>query len=732
MIGKTIRGYELKELIETGGFGAVYKALQSSVGREVAVKIILPQYATDPKFMRRFEVEAKMVAQLEHPAIVPLYDYWSDDGGAYLVMRWIRGGSLKRALEEGPWAIDRAFRLMEQLSAGLSHAHKRDIVHRDIKPANILLDESGNAYLSDFGFAKDVVAGADLTAHGTIIGSPAYMSPEQIRGEQVSPASDIYSLGMVLYELLVGEKPFGDQTQATLIYKHLNEPLPPICAIRPEIPGDVDWVIAKATSKEPDKRYPDVLAFAEELTQAILDGVTIGSAATVEERSSDPQFQGRIDSRSWADQGLSLERPLFVARERELSQLERSIKEVIEGNGQIAFVAGEAGRGKTALLDEFARRAQENYPNLVVAIGNCNAFSGLGDPYLPFRDILGMLTGDIESKWAAGSITRGQAQNLLALSPAAVKAVLNEGVHLIDVLIPASSLLKVFEQGSHSLDVEESRLRRLVERTSSQTTDLEQRQIFEECTKVFQSLSNKHPLLLVLDDLQWADSASINLLFHLGRRLAGNRILIAGAYRPSEVVGGPSSGELSPVHRTIEPVINELRRIYGDILVDLGRFPLAEGRAFVDALLDSEANGLGESFRSKLFWRTKGHALFTAELLSDMKARGDLQRDSEGNWVEGPSLDWEQLPARVEAVIEGRVNRLEKDLRDTLNVASVEGEEFTAEVVARVSGLDQRKVIRWLSSELDRQHRLVVAQGRRRLADHRLSIYRFRHSLFQE
>jgi len=190
MIGKAIRGYELRELIATGGYGAVYKALQPSVGREVAVKIILPQYASDPKFMRRFEAEAHLVAQLEHPAIVPLYDYWSDDSGAYLVMRWLRGGSLKQSLEEGPFAFNRAVRLFGQVADGLSHAHKRGIVHRDIKPANILLDEAGNAYLSDFGFAKDVVTGADLTASGAIIGSPASMSPEQIRGEQVTPASD--------------------------------------------------------------------------------------------------------------------------------------------------------------------------------------------------------------------------------------------------------------------------------------------------------------------------------------------------------------------------------------------------------------------------------------------------------------------------------------------------------------------------------------------------------------
>lgn len=731
-IGWAAHGYELKEHIATGGFATVYKALQPSVGREVAVKIILPQYAADPKFMRRFEAEAQLVAKLEHPAIVPLYDYWSDDRGACLVMRWLRGGSLKQALAEGPWAFDQVTRLFGQLAEGLSVAHRRGIIHRDIKPANILLDEVGNAYLSDFGFAKDMESGIDLTGSGTIIGSLAYMSPEQIRGERVTPASDIYSLGLVLYEMLVGHQPFGDQSPATLIYKNLNEALPPVHAERQVIPEAMDLIIQRATSKEPAGRYPDVLSFAADLKRMPSDDVPIEPVVSREVRQAGMFLIEQADSLLSDENRPSTDRPVFVARERELANLEQSMETAMDGDGQIVFIAGEAGRGKTALLDEFARRAQDQHPELVVAKGNCNAFSGIGDPYLPFRDIMGMLTGDIESRWAAGTITRQQGRRLLNLLPFALKALLEEGPDLIDVLVPGGALLKCIEPQRTWSSPEEQQLRELVERKSGRPADLEQRQIFEECTKVFHFLSSQSPLLLVLDDLQWADGASVNLLFHLGRRLAGRRILIVGAYRPSEVSFGRSPFETAPAQQLLEPVINEFRLIFGDIQIDLGQFPLVEGRAFVDALLDSEPNTLGEDFRSKLFWRTKGHALFTSELLGDMQERGDLLRDEEGGWTEGPLLDWEKLPARVEAVIEGRVGRLEEDLREILNVASVEGEEFTAEVVARVSGLNERKVIRQLSSELDRQYRLVLAQGRRRLSAQHLSVYRFRHSLFQE
>ena len=154
--GQIIKGYDLSERIGTGAFGAVYRAYQSMVGREVAVKIVLPGFANHPDFIRRFEIEAQLVARLEHLHIVPLYDFWRDPNGAYLVMRWLRGGSLKEAIQEGSYNLASSVKLVDQLSTGLATAHRKDIVHRDLKPSNILLDEEGNAYLSDFGIARDL------------------------------------------------------------------------------------------------------------------------------------------------------------------------------------------------------------------------------------------------------------------------------------------------------------------------------------------------------------------------------------------------------------------------------------------------------------------------------------------------------------------------------------------------------------------------------------------------
>src|SRR5690349_21134321 len=206
--GTNIKGYELRERIGSGGFGAVYRAHQTSVGREVAIKVILPHFANQPDFIRRFETEAQLVARLEHLHIIPLYDYWRDPDGAYLVMRWLKGGSLREALQNGAFTLESAVLLLDQISTGLAAAHRNHVIHRDLKPGNILLDEDGNAYLADFGVAKDIGVASGITEPDAIIGSPDYLAPEQARNEPVTPATDIYSLGVVLYEILTGQHPF--------------------------------------------------------------------------------------------------------------------------------------------------------------------------------------------------------------------------------------------------------------------------------------------------------------------------------------------------------------------------------------------------------------------------------------------------------------------------------------------------------------------------------------------
>ena len=418
---------------------------------------------------------------------------------------------------------------------------------------------------------------------------------------------------------------------------------------------------------------------------------------------------------------------LFVAREAELAQLGSYLDLALTGQGQVVFVTGEAGRGKTALVQEFSRRAQERGADLVVAGGNCNAYSGLGDPYLPFREILGLLTGDIQDRWAAGAINRVQAQRLWGQTPAAVQTLVNIGPDLIDIFIPGPPLVARAVTATPAGAEWLSLLEKLVADHAAGLgpIEIEQSSLFEQYTKLLLTLARQEPLLLALDDLQWADAGSISLLFHLGRRLSGSRILVIGIYRPSEVALG-RDGERHP----LEPVVNEMQRYHGNTPVDLSQ---SEGRGFIDAFVDSEPNRLGEAFKEALYQRTQGHPLFTVEMLNGLQERGDLVQDEADQWVEGPTLDWDTLPVRVEGVIGERIGRLPADLQEALRVASVEGETFTAEVVARVQSLEEREMIRHFSGELDKQHRLIKGQGRRQLnsSGPHISRYRFRHILFQ-
>jgi WD40 repeat protein/serine/threonine protein kinase len=276
-----IKGYELKERIGEGGFGAVYRAFQNSIGREVAVKIILPKLANQSDFIRRFEGEAQLVARLEHPHITPLYDYWRDPEGAYLVMRWLRGGSLRESLDKGAFELRAAALLLDQVAGALSLAHRNGIIHRDIKPANILLDEDGNAYLTDFGIAKDLnLNHGNNTQPDVIVGSLDYISPEQARSEPVSSRTDIYSLGVTLYEMIVGRHPFENMSPVERLFKHINDPLPHVQNIEQTLQAGVNDVIQKATAKNPAERYPDALAFAADFREAC--GLNRQSTSVVE------------------------------------------------------------------------------------------------------------------------------------------------------------------------------------------------------------------------------------------------------------------------------------------------------------------------------------------------------------------------------------------------------------------------------------------------------------------
>jgi serine/threonine protein kinase len=248
--------YEIEDELGRGGMATVYRACDPLFEREVAVKVLPPSMLHDPKFRKRFEREGKLIARLEHNAIVPVYDFGEQDGQPYIVMRLMTGGDLGQRIRSGALTREEIGKILARLAGGLDVAHTNGVIHRDLKPGNVLFDNYGDAFLSDFGIARMIESDATLTGTGGIIGTPAYMSPEQIQGDKdIDGRSDIYSLGVILYLMLSGEMPFDGDTPGNIMLKHVLDPVPDISLKHPDISPGVSAIISKAMAKNPDDRY---------------------------------------------------------------------------------------------------------------------------------------------------------------------------------------------------------------------------------------------------------------------------------------------------------------------------------------------------------------------------------------------------------------------------------------------------------------------------------------------
>jgi len=268
LIGRSLGPYRILEMIGRGGMAAIYKAYQPGADRLVAVKVLLDARAEDPAVVRRFEHEARLISRLEHRSIVPVYDFGRQDELLYLVMRYMRAGTLSDLLRRSRLTANDAAGILAEVAAALDYAHALSIVHRDIKPNNILVDAEAHAYLTDFGLAKVLDESLQLTLSGASMGTPAYMAPEQVSGGQVSPRTDIYALGASLYEMLTGAVPFSADSPMAVAMMHLHETPRPARELSPWIPLEVDLVIERAMAKDPQDRYASAGEMARALTEA--------------------------------------------------------------------------------------------------------------------------------------------------------------------------------------------------------------------------------------------------------------------------------------------------------------------------------------------------------------------------------------------------------------------------------------------------------------------------------
>ncbi len=414
----------------------------------------------------------------------------------------------------------------------------------------------------------------------------------------------------------------------------------------------------------------------------------------------------------------------LAGRDNEIEQLEGFLTQALAGNTAVCLVTGEPGAGKTSLLARFAELSIDRHPGLLVARGECDAVGESGDPYLPFREILRDLTGEKASHPAEGPVTGQSDSRLRALFRMTARTVVENGPDLIDIFVPGAALAaKIGGQAAKKI----AGPRRTENATGAairEPASITQENIFEQYVLVLKTIASRAPLVLILDDLHWADSGSAGLLFHLARRMVSDPVLIIGAYRAADV-----RAHRGDAPHPMKRIIAELKRIHGSIHIDLDG---QDSEAFLDALVDSRPNRLGAEFRRELLEHTGGNPLFAVELIKALEASGVLKIDDDDRLALARTVDWQSVPSRIEGVIESAMERLTPEQREILDVACIQGEEFSAEVLAEVLEQSRRAVIKQLSGAFQRDLGIVSAVGLHRVADASMSLYRFRHKLFQK
>ena len=303
--GQMLGPYRIISQVGQGGMATVYKAYQASMDRNVAVKVLPSQLASSAEFTQRFQQEARIIARLEHAHILPVFDYGESDGVAYFVMRYLDAGTLKDKMEAGPLPLREIDRYFTQLADALSYAHSQGVIHRDLKPSNALIDPQGNLFLTDFGIAKLLQSASPrLTQTDAIMGTPAYISPEQAQSSAVDQRSDIYSLGIILYEMVTGRVPYTADTPLAVILKHVSDALPLPSTLKPDIPEAIEQVLLKALAKNPADRFNTVNDFLTAWKNALahkdqpLERFTAPTAFDLPSRTPQPQVQPAATTRT--------------------------------------------------------------------------------------------------------------------------------------------------------------------------------------------------------------------------------------------------------------------------------------------------------------------------------------------------------------------------------------------------------------------------------------------------
>jgi serine/threonine protein kinase/tetratricopeptide (TPR) repeat protein len=671
--------YRLVSKIDSGGMGEVYKAEDTRLGRTVAIKFLLAAANEKPLARRRFLQEAQSASALNHPNIVTIHAIEEAGGVDFIVMEFVEGQNLKSLIAEGALPLTRLLDIGIQTADALEAAHEINLIHRDIKSANILVTPRGQAKVLDFGLAKVIRTIADmvdaeaptltnLTDEGTVLGTAAYMSPEQTRGQVLDARSDLFSLGCVLYEAATRSLPFAGPSMLAVMHAIATTDPPSPSRVRPELPPEFDLILARALAKDRERRYSSAAEMGQSLRnlRATFTGDWVGIPIVY-------------------DKDL-VEAPAapFVGRGPELSRLEGFLQQSIDGSGRVVFISGEPGIGKTSLSDEFLRRARTHFPGLSVSRGRCVEQYGTGEAYLPFLDAIGgLLDGPARDRLAA--VMRTSAPTWCSQLPAAFAST-----------------------GS-------------MEKLQQETIGATKERMMREMGDALGIFATTSPVVLLLEDLHWADPSSVDLLRHLSQRISHQHLLIAGTLRPEDI------------ERSNHPLKSYKAEMLAHKLCEEIALDSLSPAHIQDYLNGTFApHNFPPEFAAHIHDKTEGHPLFATNLLQYLQERGDIAKTNEHWSLSRPLFEMElEAPESVRSMIGKKVDSLGEEERRTLQYASVEGQEFLSTVVASLLGVDEVD-LEELLARIEKSYRLIVTRGEEELPDGSLATrYRFAHALYQ-
>lgn len=663
-IGKTLSNrYRLEAELGRGGTSIVYRAFDELLERNVALKLLSDgNLGTEGR--ARLLREAQAVARLNHPNIINVYDAGEADGLPYIIMELVEGRSL---FENRPQTLDETLGIIEQVCAALQYAHEHNTVHRDLKPENVILAPDGTAKLTDFGLARSMAS--RFTTEGAIVGTVYYLAPEQALGQAISAATDLYSLGVMLYELAAGKLPFTADEPLAVISQHLYAPVTPPSTYNSGISPQLDALILQLMSKRPEDRP--------------LSAVQVGLAlrALRQPDGLSPADAVNLPVRFECSPLDRLVRGRLVGRDREFSEARALWTLAQGGQSQVLLLTGESGVGKTPLVREI--RTQAEVSGARALVGECYAEGGA--PYAPIAQII------------REALATPRPSNMRLDTGQGRSAEQAEWPQMIlaDLITLAPDLSSRFPA---------------IPTNPPLDPVAEQQRLFESVVALCSILSERRPLLLVVEDVQWADSGSLCLLRHLARRsrAAGLRLMIVLTYREVDL----------DENRKLNEVIIDLTRERLAARLKLARFDREGTRELLSSMLQEPVS---DELLESIYRETEGNLFFIEEVVRALIEEGKLYC-TEGRW-QWASIDEIRVPQSVRSTIQARVAKLPETIQDVLRSAAIIGREFDFATLSKSVDLDEDDLIDALEAAVDAQ---IIRELKSRAGQERFA---FTHNL---